>query len=165
MCWVSTDCVSYLDLIVHIDNRKKETSPTRLFSSLAFPSSQLMSRLSTLLSSFVYFCFFLWVSPFFFVLFVCTASFQIHMAPIFGNPFKTPTAKYLLPFMRFLNIPTSVSDIQSKNPYAPIAKTSTKTSDCIYAKLLVSLSHEFGDELLGLFAYGSRVYGNARPHR
>src|SRR2546421_299748 len=83
-----------------------------LFSSLAFPSSQLMSRLSTLLSSFVYFCFFLWVSPFFFVLFVCTVSFQIHMAPIFGNPFKTPTAKYLLPFMRFLNIPTSVSDIQ-----------------------------------------------------
>ncbi|CAG8559775.1 4618_t:CDS:2 [Paraglomus brasilianum] len=86
------------------------------------------------------------------------------MAPIFGNPFKTPTAKYLLPFMRFLNIPFTVSDIQSKNPYAPIAKTSTKTSDCIYAKLLVSLSHEFGDELLGLFAYGSRVYGNARPH-
>jgi len=66
--------------------------------------------------------------------------------------------------MRFLNIPTSVSDIHSKNPYAPIAKTSTKTSDCIYAKLLVSLSREFGDELLGLFAYGSRVYGNARPH-
>ncbi|CAB4377528.1 hypothetical protein RhiirA5_353131 [Rhizophagus irregularis] len=85
------------------------------------------------------------------------------MSPIFDNPFKNPSSKYLVPLMRFLNLPTKTTT-SSLSSTTGNGKPPTKTNDCIYAKILVKLTQEFGDDLLGLFAYGSRIYGNACPH-
>ncbi|CAH1756709.1 11979_t:CDS:2 [Entrophospora sp. SA101] len=90
------------------------------------------------------------------------------MSPIFGNPFRTPsTSKYTLPFMKFLSRTTPAQN-QVASPHIYLSssngKSSEKTNDCIYAKILVILTQEFGDDLLALFAHGSRIYGNACPH-
>ncbi|RIB16844.1 hypothetical protein C2G38_2246770 [Gigaspora rosea] len=79
------------------------------------------------------------------------------MSPIFGNS----SSKYLSPIMGFFSPPK-----QSETSVSSTGSLSGKfiNTDCIYAKILVNLTQEFGDELLGLFAYGSRIYGNACPH-